>query len=253
MPSSVTSCSRKRRPQTPDALSRLKRYVNAWSRHHRSGGFGIHSPYAYRFVRHVWRQPLPYYAYEGIHQLIKAIKAGTTRRQRRDMDLVSEKEARLLFRVANFFNPQCILQVGAATGVESAAMLEVSRGSRLSLYDPMLENNPLAVRVLQSQLHRVECYDDIQVATDEFLGTSADGESPLMALVNVPVEDDVLNRLLDARCVLVLRNLSRNPLMKALFDACRRHMQAGQTYTNDKIAIVIPNPKLQREDFVLWL
>ena len=47
-----------------------KRYINAWSRHHRSGGFGIHSPYAYQFVRNVWRQRLPYYAYDGICELI---------------------------------------------------------------------------------------------------------------------------------------------------------------------------------------
>ena len=100
----------------------IKRYLNAWSRHHRSGGFGIHSPYAYQFVRNVWRQRLPYYAYEGIHQLIDTVKVGTTPRQRRDMDLIDEREARLLFRVVNFFNPGSILQVGAATGIESVVI-----------------------------------------------------------------------------------------------------------------------------------
>ena len=110
-----------------------KRYLNAWSRHHRSGGFGIHSPYAYQFVRNVWRQRLPYYAYEGIHQLLGTIKSSSTRRQRREMDLITEREARLLFRVTNFFNPGHILQMGAATGVESVARLAVNTQSRLDL------------------------------------------------------------------------------------------------------------------------
>lgn len=56
--------------------------------------------------------------------------------------------------MTNFFNPRRMLQIGAATGVESVAMLEVDRTSRLYLYDPQLETKALAVRVLQSQLDR---------------------------------------------------------------------------------------------------
>lgn len=231
-------------------MNRLKRYWTAWSRHHRSGGFGIHSPYAYRFVRHVWRQPLSYYAYEGLHQLIGTIRGSTTREQRRQIDLIGEREARLLFRVVNFFNPGRILQVGAATGIESIAMMEVNRDSRLYLYDPQLEHKPLAMRVLQSQLHRVECYDDIDVALHDMLD-ARDGCA--MALVNVPVEAPVLYRLLDEQCVLVMRNLDRDQTMAALFEQCCSHMSMGQTYTNSKVAILVPNPKLQREDFLLWL
>ena len=236
--------------KTLEALSQFKRYLTAWSRHHRSGGFGIHSPFAYSFVRNVWRQRLPYYAYHGIHTLIATVKAGTTPRQRREIDLISEREARLLFRVTNFFNPQYILQVGAATGIESVAMIEVSRHSRLYLYDAALEQHPLAVRVLQTQLERVACYDDVNVAADEFL---AAGDGMRLALVNRPVEDTVLHRLLDEGCVLIARNLNRDEAMSALFDSCCRHMPMGQTYTNGQIAILNPNPKLQREDFTLWL
>ena len=74
-----------------------------------------------------------------------------------------------------------------------------------------------------------------------------------MALVNVPVEAPVLYRLLDEQCVLVMRNLDRDQTMAALFEQCRSHMSMGQTYTNSKVAILIPNHKLQREDFLLWL
>lgn len=227
--------------------------MNAWSRHHRSGGFGIHSPYAYKFVRNVWRQRLPYYAYGGIRQLIDTVKAGTTRQQRREMDLISKREARLLFRVTNFFNPYYMLQVGASTGIESVTMLQVNSQSSLCLCDPQLEQNALAMRVLRTQLGRVECYDDFKVATDEFLEDGKADESPLLALVNTPMDEEMLKRLLDARCVVVMRNLNRNEAMFRLYDACCAYMPAGQTYTNNKIAILNPNPKLQREDFLLWL
>ena len=208
---------------------------------------------SFLFVREVWRQPQAYYAYAGIHALIETVKDGTTRQQRLEMDLIGEREARLLFRVTNFFNPRRILQVGAATGIESVAMLEVSHDTRLYLYDPQLEQKALAVRVLQSQLDRVECYDDIKVAADEFLASGKADEAPGLALVNYPVDEAVLKRLLDARCVVVLRNINRDEAMSGLFNSCCQYMPMGQTYTNNKIAILNPNPKLQREDFQLWL
>ena len=203
-------------------------------------------------MRHVWRQPLPYYAYDGISQLLDSIKGLTSRRQRREMDLISEQEARLLFRVTNFFNPPCILQAGASTGVESVAMLEVNHGSRLFLYDPELEHNPLAVRVLHSQLGRVECYDDMTVAAGDFL-EAVSGQPSMVVLVNKAVDASLLERLLDEGAVTVMRNLGRDSDMASLFKACCAHMTKGQTFTNGKIAVLIPDKKLQREDFVLWL
>ena len=166
------------------------------------------------------------------------------------MDLISKREARLLFRVTNFFNPQHILQVGASTGVESVAIQDVSHTSHLSLYEPVLEQKALAARVLRSLSDRVECYDDVHVAIDEFLEEGSDSR---MALINIPIDETLLKRLLDAQCVLVLRNLYRDRAMSQLFDTCCDHMSLGQTYTNNKIAILNPNPKLQREDFLLWL
>ena len=201
-------------------------------------------------MRNVWSQRLPYYAYEGLRQLIDTIRDATTRQQRRELDLISEPEAKLLFRVTNFFNPIRILQVGAATGVESVAMLGVNSQSHLYLYDPQLEQKALAVRVLQSQLYRVECYDDVMVAADDMLQHT---DEPMLALVNMAVDEAVLRRLLDAQCVLVIRNLKQDETMSRLFDDCCKYMPMGQTYTNNKIAILNPNPKLQREDFLLWL
>lgn len=201
-------------------------------------------------MRNVWRQRLPYYAYNDLHALLGAIKDGTTRQQRRELGVISEKEARLLLRVANFFNPRFIMQAGAATGVESVAMMAANSQSRLRLYDPQLEQKPLAVRVLQNHPDRVEYYDDVNVTVDELL---AEAGTSRLALINVPVDEALLKRMLDTGAVIVLRNLNHDEAMWDLFDRCCDTMPMGQTYTNGKIAILNPNPKLQREDFLLWL
>ena len=202
-------------------------------------------------MRNVWRQRLPYYTYSGIRQLHDTIKDSTTETQRRELDLINKREAKLLFRVTNFFNPRNILQAGAATGVESFAMMGVSHQSRLFLYDPLLEQKTLALRVLQDHMEREECYDGVNVAVSDFL--DKDEEAPKMALINIPVDADVLKQLIDAEAVIVMRHLHDNEEMWGLFENCCEYMTMGQTYTNGKIAILNPNPKLPREDFLLWL
>ena len=52
--------------------------------------------------------------------------------------------------------------------------------------------------------------------------------------------------------MIVLRNLSRNDLMKQLWLNAKAEATYGQIFTNEKLAVVIANPKLQREDFLLW-
>ena len=201
-------------------------------------------------MRNVLRQRLPYYAYDDIGELIDAVKAGTSASQRSELGLISKKAARLLFRVTNYASPRRIFQAGASTGVESVVMLGVNCESRLWLYDPRIEENLVAPRVLQTQLDRIRCYDDMALAVDEFL---RENEAPKMALLNMPIDESAACRLLDAETVVVMNRLQRDKTMSELFDTCRHHLPAGQTFTNGKTAILIPNPKLQREDFVLWL
>lgn len=231
-------------------MNKTQRYLSAWSRHHRSGGFGIHSPHAYEFVRTVLRGRLPYYAYDDIGKLIDAVKSCTTAPQRRATGLIGNRAARLLFRVTNYVTPRRIFQAGAASGVESVVMLSVNSECRLWLYDPCLDANPVAGRVLGDCLNRIACYDDEAVAGEDFLAASGE---PAMALLNMPIGEAVAFGLLDAHAVVVLNQMHRNKAMVGLYDACCGYMTAGQTFTNGKTAILIPNPKLQREDFELWL
>ena len=61
-----------------------------------------------------------------------------------------------------------------------------------------------------------------------------------------------MQSVLHTQGVIVLRNLSRNDLMKQLWLNAKAEATYGQIFTNEKLAVVIANPKLQREDFLLW-
>lgn len=76
-------------------LERLKSYLLWIRRCPYSRGFGIQSPSAYSFVRYVVNEHYPYYAYEELDA------------QNADHTPIERKVGRLLFRIANFWQPQC--------------------------------------------------------------------------------------------------------------------------------------------------
>jgi len=236
-------------------VNRLQRYLTAWSRHHRSGGFGIHSPFAYNFVREVLRQRLPYYAYERLAQAHDTVVAATTRQQRRDLRLVSLAQARLLFRITNYFNPPVIVQVGSGGCIDTLAMMSVNSNSRLLLLDPDIERHPATVRVLQPLLPRIDCYDDAAVAV-------ADATAAAASFVLVDWVDDeamhsslqpLVDTLLQGNGVMIVRDLDHNSLNTTLWQQACEEMTAGQTFTNGKLGIVVSRQGLPVQHFDLWL
>lgn len=62
-----------------------------WQRLRHSRGFGIHSPYAFRFITEVLHQPCRYYAYDSLPD-----------------DILNEHEWKLLVRLLVHFRPRTV-------------------------------------------------------------------------------------------------------------------------------------------------
>ncbi|MBP3737881.1 MAG: hypothetical protein J6I72_02370 [Muribaculaceae bacterium] len=234
----------------------VRRYRTALSRHHRSAGFGIHSPHAFKFVTQVLRGRLPYYAYEDIAMLRRAV-INATRSRWPHPRIISEKNAKLLFRVVNHFNPQCIMQVGTCYGVSCACMLAVSSTSRVVLCEPELDRFTATREVLALLGDRVECHDAV-AATIAAYREQVGAELPFILVNDITTQQEAealslyVKELLAGCCVVMMRNLSRNKLLNQLWEEWRSYAPHGQTFTNEKLAVIVASPKLQREDFFLW-
>ena len=59
-------------------------------------------------------------------------------------------------------------------------------------------------------------------------------------------------RALSCGGVVIIRNIHRFPDNKRLWQQCKEQMKSGQTFTNEKIAIMVGNPGLPLEHFLLW-
>lgn len=239
-------------------MGRLRRYRTAWSRHHRSGGFGIHSPFAFNFVQNVLGERYPYYAYARIAKWRAKAKAASGGCWPHS-SLISLNEARMLFRIANFFNPSQLLVIGARSGVSAASVKSVSSQSVLHLFSPQYAQSKVQQQLLHPFGEQVRHYSDISECVKAY-SSQISGDAEPFVLVNEigdEMELDVLKSailpILQKQGVIVMRNLHKHELAARLWAECKDHAQYGQTYTNGKTGILIANPKLQLEHFSLWL
>lgn len=88
-------------------MTSLRKIFASVCRLRQSLGFGVHSPYIYALLTDVFRERLPYYAYEAIGQLSGGefpYPSG------------SFKINRLLFRLVNRFLPDSIIEAGDSDG-----------------------------------------------------------------------------------------------------------------------------------------
>ena len=128
-----------------------------------SNGHGIHSPFAYKFVLNVLRERYPYYIYNTLSE-IRQSAIDEAKKHARHPRIISIKNAKLIFRVTNYFNPMHILQIGTSYGVSSASMLEVSSQSRLILCEPNIKEYTPTERILSKYGDRIELHDNIAQA-----------------------------------------------------------------------------------------
>ena len=238
-------------------MGRIKRYRTALSRHHRSKGFGIHSPFAFNFVRFVLREKSPYYCYEYLSDLRQAV-IESLRDVKGHKRVISFKNLKMMFRIANYFNPSNILQVGTCYGMTAAALLNVSSASRLWLYEPSLGEYPVVGEVLRPYLDSIESYNSLSLATRDYDKARTGNETSFVVVNSIPQPDvaqeltQYLCGLMNDDCVIVFRNLSRSDAMKQLWTSLKQSMKCGQSFTNEKVGVIVVQKKLNLEHFFLW-
>lgn len=235
---------------------KLKRYITALQRFHRSRGFGIHSPFAFKFVLNVLRERLPYYAYEDIKKL-RTLAISHTNGVWRRKRVISLKSAKMLFRVTNYFNPSQILQIGTSYGVSSASMLAVSSKSELFLCKPNAKEFPATHDILSHFGNTIHYFPSFKQGIEAYAHTESGEKMPFVVVNEIEPEEynSLLSYLYKVRNdsgVIIIRNLSRNAHTQALWEALRDVAPTGMTFYNHNMAIIVASPKLLHQNFSLW-
>lgn len=233
----------------------LRRYSTAWKRFCRSHGFGIHSPFAYNFVVDVIHQQLPYYAYDALEQMRRQIAP-----RKFKGELMSLKNAKLLFRIANHFNPKHILQIGSSYGLSAAATLLPNRSSHLWLHEPDSALHTKLDTTLHPFASRITFDDSIvNITTNYSAAIDESQQKPFVVINNIHNAASYsqvqffVNSVLAGNGVIVFRNISTQPLVAQLCNESKQYATSGMSFGNHRTIVFVADKKLPRQDFSLWL
>ena len=134
----------------------------------------------------------------------------------------------------------------------------VSHRSRVvvSGYEP--GGNAAADEVIASYGERVVSRGSISEAYTSYIDMLADGENCFVVINHVSMAEmaeaaELVDKMVSKTGVLVLRNIDKLNTASMLWEQCRAAMHYGMTFTNGKMAVVVLNPKLPRQDFGIWL
>ncbi len=238
---------------------RLKLYLTALKRYKRSKGFGIHSPFAFMFVLRVLREPLAYYAYSDIDTRRAMAASLANKVEGRRPKLISRRSAKMLFRIACYFHPSQLLQVGTSYGVSTIALLDVSDSSRMMIYKGREAHDVVYDEITRRYSGRIISFATLAGATAAY--RKACGDMSLSPFIMVNALDDtdaftecadVIAWALQSEGVVVVRNLMRSPLVGKLFSQVDSSMDHGMTFTNGRMAVIVGFRHLPRQRFNLW-
>lgn len=235
-------------------MLRIKRYYTALDRYRRSKGYGIHSPFAFRFVLKVLRERSGYYAYQTIRDgrnlaLVRMVEEGISSRK-----VLSNKNARLIFRVVNFFNPTAIIQFGSNYGVSAICALSASSKSQLWLLEPKAREYSIVKDVVQGNSARIHAFGNVDDCISNYLQVV---ERPFV-IVNAVAADNLsavaqfLQTVVGRNGVIVMRNMASSSEVYSLWSGVVRSMEYGMSFTNGKIGVIVANRKLPLQQFSLW-
>lgn len=237
-------------------MKTLKRLLTSFNRYKRSKGFGVHSPFAFYFILNVLRERLPYYAYANI-ELRRNMALNLSARISRHRRVISIKNAKMLFRIACYFNPQSIMQIGTTYGVSTTAILDVSSRSQLVICPGSETCTPIYKKVTHRYGERIIHTSDIEEAINAY-DTLSKNECKFILVNSIDSDSDsatiyrYVMEALDEGATVIFRNILKPTRVSALNSKVNENLDHGMTFSNGKISIVVGRKNLPRQSFSLW-
>lgn len=143
----------------------VKSFIKHWFVAHARGGYGIHSPFVFRFATRVLTEEHSYYCYDPIEKarrnlmrdrrIISVTDYGTgPSKQRRVCDIAkkslkSARQSQLLFRTAVAYKCHNILELGTSLGITTLYLSQTDTAAKIATLEGCPNTANIALETLQ--------------------------------------------------------------------------------------------------------
>ena len=235
-------------------MKRIKRLTSAFQRYRRSRGFGIHSPFAFHFVVRVLKETTPYYCYSELRER----RRYTMRLVAREVEhphVMSLQNAKMIVRVAAFFNPDRVLVLGSHYGLGTAALLGAGSHIGAVVWEGPRCYHDVFMKLTENLSQRI---DNCKSASEALEHYAAGGGNGFFMLVNDVAGasdgdlDAAVRACVSAGGTAIVRHIDDDPCVSMFWHRLSETMECGMTFTNGKIGVAVMRPGLPRQNFSLW-
>jgi len=234
-------------------------------------GHGVHSPFVYRLITKVIEERSPYYRFDDIESLRKRLlqrndlialpRKGTTSEYPISViaarEAIRSKQGKLLFRLANYFQPQSILQAGPTMGLSTLYLTSY----RPDVKCVSLESIPAYASISQ-WVYEQAARTSIDVRVGEYAETLPpvlkDMQTIDLAYFNI--RSALSAARLFAAClthiqpgsVFIFKGIKANKAMGRFWKAVCAHPQVTVTLDLHSVGIVLFNRKWHKRDYTVY-
>ena len=174
------------------------RLTESLKRSLRSGGHGVHSPFAYQLITDVIRAKYVYYAYEDIEKVLI--------NNRLSPNLITEDD-RLAFRLTYFFKPNEVLQLNPGINIQTLFVLAANSSINITSLAIKGDNEAVAWSLMQNvEKDRIKSSEVSELKNKKFNAIFLD----ISQIDEGDLSIDKLIGMSDSECFWLLRGISNN-------------------------------------------
>lgn len=160
-------------------------------------GYGVHSPSDFFLITFVIYEQAPYYAFASLHHLRRVVS---------HLPHYREKVDRFLFRLANYLQPNCVVEVGTGSGLSTRYIAEACPKSPVFTFSN--ERNEAVERIFSTRSNITYLQENPMEKMAHVLSVT-DLSLDLIHVADIPEYKEVVNEILPfvgERTCLVIAN-----------------------------------------------
>lgn len=208
--------------------------IRTFKRLRTAKGYGVHSPFAFYFITKILREKLPYSAFFDVEQLLK--KKGAEPH-------FPLKKYHLFFRIAHFFKPKNILQIGTDDGTDALYLGSVGFMPYYACVADKQKQKALNEKL--GWIHRnadiFDTFPEIPTQTYDLIYRNLKNDE------NISIQNllDVSNE----RTCWIIHPLNASAENKKIWKDIKKHPQVRVTFDKKDVGIVILNPDYHKKNY----